>query len=47
MNFFRTTDTTDTTIWKPGLKPDHTLIIIVKLTLKFEVQTPMIFLTLH
>ena len=20
MNFFRTTDTTDTTIWKPGLK---------------------------
>ena len=25
MNFFRTTDTTDTTIWKPGLTPPSLL----------------------
>ena len=34
MNFFRTTDTTDTTIWKPGLRPVALLLSEI-----FNIQT--------
>ena len=34
MNFFRTTDTTDTTIWKPGLRPVELLLSEI-----FNIQT--------